>query len=284
MRARCVLTVSALTFSCLAGAPAAAAAESLVAPNCTAVVDGTPGQEVVLDPRSLADPIAGVLAGLDPLGLLAGPFREAWQAVQPIPIGAVPAGQAVIPGTRIADAVTERLGELPVLALVLEPLTPVVRQTLTTSCEVLVRGLLPNTPAPESPQAPGQAPGQMPGQTPGGTGAGTPGSVVAQQVPYRPSASERYYQGLLAGRPGMSSPVPGSGMGSLGGFGDRTTAAPQFGFVGPAEETGPARSAGRAQAMPAVRDEVPAVVLAAVLLLAVVGALLVRRWVLRARR
>jgi hypothetical protein len=269
-----------LTFSCLAGAPAVAAAtESLVAPNCTAVVDGTPGQEVVLDPRSLADPIVGVLAGLDPLGLLAGPFREAWQAVAPIPIGAVPAGQAVIPGARIADAVTERLGELPVLALVLEPLTPAVRQTLSTVCGVLARGPLPSTPAPESPQAPGQTPGQ----TPGGTGAGTPGSGATQAIPYRPSASERYYQALLAGRPGMSSPVPGSQLGSLGGFGDRTTGAPQFGFVGPAAETGPERSAGRAQAMPAARDEVPAAVLAAVLLLAVVGAFLVRRWVRRAR-
>jgi hypothetical protein len=227
----------------------------------------------------VADPIVGVLAGLDPLGLLAGPFREAWQALPPIPIGAVPAGQAVIPGFQIADAVTERLGELPVLSLVLEPLTPAVQQMLATACGVLARGLQPNTPAPESPQAPGQAPGQ----TPGDAGAGGPGSGAAQEIPYRPSASERFYQALLTGRPATSSAVPGSQLGSLGGFGDRTTGAPQFGIAGPAAQTEPERSAGRAQAMPATRDEVPAAVLAAVLLLAVVGALLVRRWVLRTR-
>lgn len=275
MLPRRVLITSSLTITCLAGATPASAADSVVAPNCTAVVDGAPGQLVALDPLSLTDPIAGLLAGVDPLGLLAGPFREAWQGGAPIPVGVVPAGEATIPGTAIADAVTARLGELPVLGLVIQTLTPAVRGTLDTTCGILARGALPGTPPAGSPP-PGQAPGP-PGQPPPGQAA--PGDT-SQQVPYRPSASERYYQGLSSGM--YRAPASAAQLGSLAEFGQRTPGAAPVPQAVP--DPAPTRSAGDAEAMPATRDKVPAAVLLAVFLLAVVGALLVRRLVLRTGR
>lgn len=277
MLPRRALIASSLTITCLAGATPASAEESIVAPNCTAVVDGLPGQLVALDPLSLTDPIADLLAGVDPLGLLAGPFREAWQGGAPIPVGVVPAGGTTIAGTAIADAVIARLGELPVLGLVIQTLTPAVRESLTAACGILARarGALPGAPPSESPP-PGQTPGGGAGQAPGQPG-GAAGSPV---VPYRPSASERYYQGLSS----VSYRAPGYGtaLGSLAEFGRRTPgAAPVPRAV---SDPVPARSAGDAEAMPATRDAVPPVVLLAVFLLAAVGALLVRRLVLRTHR
>lgn len=278
MLPRRALIASSLTITCLVGATPASAEESIVAPNCTAVVDGTPGQAVTLDPLSLTDPIAGLLARVDPLGLLTGPFRAAWQGGAPIPVGVVPAGEATIAGAAIADAVTARLGELPVLGLVIQTLTPAVRESLTTACGILARarGALPGAPPPSESPPPVQPPGGGAGQAPGQPG----GAAGAPAVPYRPSASERYYQGLSSGA--YRSPGYGAGLGSLAEFGQRTPgAAPVPQAV---SDPGPARSAGDAETMPATRGTVPAVVLLAVFLLAAVGALLARRLVLRTHR
>jgi hypothetical protein len=281
MLPRRVLIAGSITITCLAGATPASATESIVAPNCTAVVDGTPGQLVALDPLSLTDPIADLLARVDPLDLLAGPFRTAWQNGAPIPVGVVPAGEATIEGAAIADAVTARLGELPVLGLVIRTLTPAVRDSLTTTCGILARAraALPGAAPPaESPP-----PGPLPGTTPGGGGGQTPvrgGEAAASPVgPYRPSASERYYQGLSSGL--FRAPAASAQLGSLAEFGNRTPGA----APGPraATEPEPTGSTGAAEAMPSARKTVPAAVLLAVFLLAVVGALLVRRLVLRTR-
>jgi hypothetical protein len=278
MLPRRALIASSLTITCLAGATPASAEESIVAPNCSAVVDGTPGQLVALDPLSLTDPIAGLLAGVDPLGLLAGPFREAWQGGAPIPVGVVPAGEATIAGTAIADAVVARLGEVPVLGLVIQTLTPAVRASVTTACGILVRarGALPGVPPPSESPPPGQTPGGGAGQAPGQPG-GVAGSPA---VPYRPSASERYYQGLSSGL--YRAPGYGPGLGSLAEFGQRAPGAAPVPQAG--SDPGPTRSAGDAEAMLPTRDTVPPAVLLAVFLLAAVGAALVRRLVLRTNR
>jgi hypothetical protein len=272
MLPRRALIASSLTITCLAGGTPASAADSIVAPNCTAVVDGAPGQPVVLDPLSLTDPLTGLLAGVDPLGLLTGPFREAWQGGALIPVGVVPAGEAVIPGAAIADAVTARLGELPVLGVVVQALTPTVHESLATACGILARAL-PGAPPPSQPAPPGQTPGGGAGPAPSPPG----GAAVA---PYQSSASERYYQGLSAGM--YRSPAAGARLDSLAEFGQRAPGAAAVPQGTP--DPGPTRSAGDAQALPASRDAVPPVVFLAVFLLAVVGALLVRRLALRTRR
>jgi len=157
----------------------------VVAPNCTAAIGGTPGQGVALDPRSLTEPLTSALAGVDPLGLVTGTFREVWQGLPAIPVGTVPVGEALIPGAQIADAVTAELGKLPVLALVLEPLTPAVREALTSLCGIVARGVLPGAPQqPEAPPAPRPEAPNAPGQeAPGGTAPGDDGLA----------ATERYY-------------------------------------------------------------------------------------------
>jgi hypothetical protein len=287
MLPRRALIASSLTITFLTGALPASAEESIIAPNCTAVVDGTPGQLVALNPLSLTAPIADLLAGVDPLGLLSGPFREAWRSGAPIPVGVVPAaGEATIAGTAIADAVTARLGGLPVLGLVIRTLTPAVRESLATTCGIVARagGALPGVlPPPSESPPPGQTPGGGAGQTPGG-GAGQPGGVAGSPAgPYRPSASELYHRGLSSGL--YRTPGYGTGLGSLAQFGQRSPGAapvPQA-----ASDPGPAESAGDAEAMPAIGatgDTVPPVVFLAVFLLAAVGAALVRRVVLRTHR
>jgi hypothetical protein len=280
MLPRYVLIAGSLTVTCIAGATPASADAPIVAPNCTAVVDGMPGQVVALDPLSLTGSITGLLTGVDPLGLLAGPFREQWQGGAPIPVGAVPAGEATIAGTAIADAVTARLGELPVLGLVIQTLTPAVRDSLTTACGILVRarGALPGAPPPSSsePPPPGQLPDGGTGQTPGRP-RGAAGSAA---VPYRPSASERYYQGLSSGL--YRVPGYGTQLASLAEFGQRTPGVATAPRTAPAP--GSTRVAGDAEAMPVTRNAVPPVLFLAVFLLAAVGALLVRRLALRAHR
>lgn len=274
MRTRRAATVSVLTLACFAGATPASADTPVVAPNCTAAVGGTPGQEVALDPTSLTDPLTSALADVDPLGLVGGTFREVWQGVPVIPVGTVPAGEALIPGAQIADAVTAELGELPVLALVLEPLTPAVREALTSLCGIVARGVLPGAPKPDAPPAPKPEAPNAPGQgAPGGTAPGDDGL----------SATERYYlQGRQAGSRSSGAAVFGSPL-DLAGFG-QPGAVPRSGPA-PVAQGETQRYAGSARtAPPTVRDDVPVPVLLALLLLALVGALLVRRWVLRTQR
>jgi hypothetical protein len=293
MLPRRALIAGSLTITFLTGVLPASAEESIIAPNCTAVVEGAPGQLVTLNPLSLTAPIADLLAGVDPLGLLSGPFREAWRSGPPIPVGVVPAtGEATIAGTAIADAVTARLGGLPVLGLVIRALTPAVRESLATTCGILARarGALPGVlPPPSEAPPPGQTPGGN-GQTPGGGagqtpgGGSLPGGIAGSPAgPYRPSASERYYQGLSSG---MYRPSGyGTGLGSLAEFGRRSPGAASVPQA--AADQGPAESAGDAEAMPAtgaIGDTVPPVVFLAVFLLAAVGAALARRVVLRTHR
>jgi hypothetical protein len=274
MRTRRFLVAGVLTLVCLvSAAPAAAAqpatappAEPVVASSCSAIVDGRPGQPVALDPRSVVEPIVAVLTPLDPLGVLVGPFRGVWSVLGPIPLGVVPEGQAEIPASRVADAVTARLSEIPLLGPVLGTLVPVVRDTLGTLCGLLVRGDQPGAPpAGTMPVAPG---------APGFAGDG-------------PSASERF-----AWRRAAARAVGGRGA----VFGERPAgqAGPGAAFrsnaaavAGPALDTGAQRDQSTRPASkdtpssPWERYFIP--ILLAILLLTIVGARLVHRWALGAR-
>ncbi|MEV4142583.1 hypothetical protein AB0J40_02890 [Amycolatopsis sp. NPDC049691] len=269
MRTTAFLTAGALTLALLSPAPAFAADAPATAAGCSATVTGVPGEQVALAPASVTEPVVSALAGLDPLGVLTGTFRAIWAGTAPIPVGTVPVGQAEIPGTRIADAVVARLGELPVLAPVLGPLVATVRTSLASLCGILVRGRVPGAPPVESPVNPVPAP--APGGAPDG---GTP----------------------IAGRQWTVAAVPGSTPGGGAVFGTPIPGQlPGSGFpagaeVPPAGGQPPVvldarRSAGSAEALAAPPgDGLSWPVLAGILLLAAVSAQLVRRWGFRRAR
>lgn len=177
---RRLLTAGAMTLTCLSCTPAFAAEPTPLPPlpplpSCQSTVDGQPGQQVTLAPTAVADPVAKALSGVDPLGLLAAPFRATWGAMPPIPLGAVPAGQGAITGDQIADAVTARLGQIPLLGPVLPSLTPAVRGVVAPLCGIVTRGALPVV-------APPPAAANPPASRPGGPGG--PGDPAVSGSPY----------------------------------------------------------------------------------------------------
>ncbi|MEV6622191.1 hypothetical protein AB0M83_33015 [Amycolatopsis sp. NPDC051106] len=272
MRTRILLTVGTLSLVLLAGTPAFAAEAPVTAPGCSSTVTGVPGQPVSLAPASVSEPVTSALSGLDPLGVLTGAFRAVWATTPPIPVGAVPAGQAEIPGGRIADAVLARLGELPVLSPVLTPLVTPVRTSLASLCGILVRGQAPGAPestAPETPTGPPAGPGAP-------AGSGTP--VAGRQWTVAAVPGPVAGGGAVFGTP-IPGQLPGAGFPGAAGGG-----VPQPGSEAPVVVEA-RRSLGSAEALPEQRrDDLSWPVLAAILVLAAVSAQLVRRWVLRAPR
>lgn len=282
MRPRRFLAANVVMLACLAGTAAGAApataAEPVLASSCSAVVDGEPGQEVVLAPESVAEPLNGALAGLDPLGLLAAPFRAAWAGMAPIPVGTVPDGQAEIPGSQIADSVGQRLGEIPLLAPILEPLTKTARDALGPLCGILVRGARPSNPPAASPGSPAQ-----PG-TPGAPGSPSSGGYSGGRL-IAPAETSGGSPTVFGQR--LSGLLPSGAF-----FGLNTSGVPQSGMAaGPQEAQSPqpaamanSQSAGSALELPSTQpDELSLPALLAALLLAIVGAQLVRRWVLHTK-
>jgi len=262
------LTAAALALVLAGPTPAVAAEAPVTVAECSATVTGVPGEQLALAPASVTEPVVSALSGLDPLGVLTGTFRSLWAGAAPIPLGTVPVGQVVIPGTRIADAVVTRLGELPVLAPVLAPLVPTVRASLASLCGLVVRGEVPGAPPVTS------ATPVPPGAAGGSPDAGTP----------------------IAGRQWTVAAVPGSTAGGGAVFGTPIPGQlPGAGFpagaqVPPAGGQAPVvldarRAAGSAEALPAPRgDALSWPVLAGILLLAAVSAQLMRRWGFRRPR
>jgi len=169
-------------------APAAAADEQRqVVDNCAATVPS--GRGIALNPVAVLEPIAGLLAPLDPLGVVVPAFRSLWVEQPPIPLPAAPSG---IPGTVIADAVLARLAEIPLLSPVLDALTAPLRGRLGMTCgiaitprvapvpEVTGTAAAPPATAPEAallpPPPPVEAVTVLPGATPADPGppAGEP--------------------------------------------------------------------------------------------------------------
>jgi hypothetical protein len=252
-------------------APAAAAEAPVTATACSATVSGAPGAQLLLAPAAVTEPVVSALSGLDPLGVLTGTFRSLWAGTAPIPLGTVPAGQAEIPGARIADAVVTRLGELPVLAPVLAPLVSTVRSSLAALCGIVVRGEVPGAPAPAppagSPATPG-LPSPLPGASGGSPEVGTPIAGRQWTIAAVPGSTP-------GGSAVFGTPVPGQLPGN--GF-PVGTEPPQADGQVPVVLDAP-RSAGSAEALAAPRgDTLSWPVLAGILLLAGVSAQLVRRW------
>jgi hypothetical protein len=112
---------------------AAGAADPLVTSSCKDIVDGVAGQEVLLDLRTVADPIAGVLMRQEALGGVREPFHQDGAALPTSPGRGV--GMAMISGAQVVDAAIERLRGIPAVAPVLELLIPSAHTSL-----IAVRG------------------------------------------------------------------------------------------------------------------------------------------------
>lgn len=288
------------------GAGTAVAADPIVVGSCATSVQGTPGQPVSLSPSAVVGPVTDLINKIPLLGPpLAEPFKQAFTALPPIPIGAVQAGTTTISGGTIATQVVNELKKMPLLGPIIGTLASSVQSTLTNGCGVVVTGVnevaapiqdapkaLPSLPGagttaptlPPGSQPPGDQPGtQPPGTTPPGdqTGATPVGGVAAPNGNFSLYALGNNfgrvplfsYGSLPFAMPGLYSPSPGVRYGSAV---PRSTT--DQGYNGD-----PVQTAGRAQALPRLQGVggVGLPVLVAVLALSCVTGALVRTWVLR---
>ncbi|MFC4854938.1 hypothetical protein [Actinophytocola glycyrrhizae] len=135
-----VLSMSAAGL--LAGSGTAAAAEPIVIGSCAASVEGSPGQPVSLAPAAVLGVVTDAVRAVPVLGPpLAGAANQAFAALPPIPIGALPTGKGYITGGTIANAVTAELKKIPLLGPVLAAVVKTVQGVLSLGCGVTVNGV-----------------------------------------------------------------------------------------------------------------------------------------------
>ncbi len=184
------------TAGAAAGSGSAAAAEPVVVGSCATTVQGAPGTPVALSPAAVLDPIVQLVRAVPLLGPpLAEPFRQAFSALPPIPIGAIGTGTGVITGGEIANKVNAELVKLPLLGPIIVTLSHGVRAELTKLCGVTVQGVnAAAAPVQDGSRALAdvseQATGQLPGVPPGG----------------RPSPNQPPQTGRPGANPGTSQP------------------------------------------------------------------------------
>ncbi|WP_326919726.1 hypothetical protein [Actinophytocola sp.] len=312
------LVVAGSVTGLLAGSATAAAAPPIVIGDCSTSVQGAPGTPVSLSPSAVLGVVVDAVRAVPLLGPpLAGAARDAFAALPPIPIGALPTGTGYITGGTIANAVTAQLRQIPLLGPVLSAVVASVQSTLTSMCGVTVTGVNAaaapvqdgaKSVADASEQATGQLPGTSPG--PGGGAPGTGGPSTGA-----PGGGTPGDGGVAPTMPGPNQPVlggvPGSGM-DLGRFlwtgrspmslygsipfarpglfvpspgvrygGSVSGYTPQFGILGSDDADG-VQAAGHAEALrPPGGNKIALPVLLAVFALSGVTAALVRTWVLR---
>lgn len=314
------LTVAMASGGVLAGS-GVASASPIVLGSCATSVQGAPGTPVELSPSAVVAPITNLLKAIPLLGsTLAGPFQGAFDALPPIPIGAVPSsGGATIGGAQVANAVVAQLDQMPLLGPVIGTLAGEVRSTLTSMCGVAVSaintaggaaqsgtsaiaggsqqlqqslGLAPSSGSPGSGGAPSQG---------GGSGSGGSGGGASQMPP----SNSPVLGGVSPDYSGMSWPeqffgsatspfdrYSGIPFATAGLFapspgvrygGDVPGYSPGYGVLGQDPSNG-VQTAGHAEALGgfgALPGGVGLPMLLAVLALSGVTAALVRTWVLR---
>lgn len=136
------LTVAITAGSAVAGASEADAATPILLGSCATSVQGTPGTPVELSPSAVVQPIVSLIDAVPILGPpLAAPFRSAFTALPPIPLGALPTGSGTITGGQVANAVVAQLNKIPLLGPIIGTLVGSVQQTLTSMCSVGVKGV-----------------------------------------------------------------------------------------------------------------------------------------------
>ncbi|MFL6123296.1 hypothetical protein [Actinophytocola sp.] len=329
MRRRVKSAVSAIALvfatslaTLLAGSGTATAAEPIVVGSCATSVQGAPGQPVSLAPAAVLRIVTDIVRAVPILGPpLAAQANQAFAALPPIPIGAIPNGSGYITGGTIANAVTAQLQKIPLLGPILAAVVSGVQQQLTGLCgvsvssvnaaaapvqdgaaavadasEAAVGQVLPGLPA----GTPGKGgnPGSKPGTTPGGSTGGGGGGGGATPAPNQPVIGGLNDLGLYLYQPGLwdygRSPMadysnipfarPGLWAPSPGvRYGGGVPGySPEFGTVGDTSADDGVSVAGQAEALsPPKNQRVEFPVLLAVLVLSGVTAALVRTWVLR---
>ena len=323
MRSKSFAVVVALLGACsatlLVGSGTATAAEPIVVGSCATTVTGAPGQPVSLAPSAVLGVVTDAVRAVPLLGPpLASGAKQAFSALPPIPIGALPNGTGYITGGTIATAVVTEVKKIPLLGPVLGVVAGTLQTTLTQLCGITVTGANAvaapvqdgtKAVADASQQATG---GIIPGGpgAPGGPGTSNPGTGNPGG-PGNPGAPN-------GGAPGPNSPpvggLPGIGLNlyqpGLWGFGRSPMAdyanipfaragmwapspgvrygggvpgySPEFGILGDTPQDDGISVAGRAEALsPPTGQRVEFPVLLAVLVLSCVTAALVRTWVLR---
>jgi hypothetical protein len=300
----------------VAGSGTANAAEPIIIGDCSVNVQGAPGQPVSISPTAVLSVVTDAVRAVPILGPpLAASAKQAFAALPPIPIGALPTGTGYITGGTIANAVVVELNKIPLLGPILASVVTTVRAQLTQLCGVTVTGVNAAAApvqdgaaavADGSEAAVGQITGQtgatpgLPGSNPGTGGGGTtPGSTGGgTPAPTSPVVGGLgglgldLYQGGLwdygrspmadysnipFARAGLWAPSPGVRYGGgVPGY------SPEFGIVGDTPLDDGISVAGRAEALsPPTSQRVEFPVLLAVLFLSGVTAALVRTWVLR---
>ncbi|ATE57842.1 hypothetical protein [Actinosynnema pretiosum] len=302
------------------GAGTAAAAEPVVLGECRTTVRGEPGTPLALSTSAVLAPVTDLVRAVPLLGPgLAEPFRAAFAALPPIPIGAIPTGEGVVTGGQIAARVNGELGRLPLLGPVLTTVTGGVGQVLGGLCsvtaigvdavvapvregvggvadasEALVGQVLPTAPRQPAPQQPAPQQPAPPAPQPQQPPAPRPEELPARGVPRGSTTGTA--SAVVA--PGRDLLRWGADFGGASAFGHGSLPFATPGLLSPvprgktggpgagrglprAADREDVREAGRAQALPGPANGVATPVLLAVVLLACVTGALVRTWVLR---
>jgi hypothetical protein len=308
------VVIAAGSVGAVVGTMPAAAATPIVVGSCATSVQGAPGQPVSLSPSAVVQPIVDVLNSIPILGPpLVAPFRQAFLALPPIPIGVVPTGPGYLSGATVANQVVAQLKQMPLLGPVIGQVGGGVRQALTAGCGITMTGInaaagQAQAVASAAASAVGQGASALSPPKPGSSG-GTSGGSQQSPPAGQPGAAQPAGSGFTAVGGDAPGGAPlydfGGGLVSTGraapfDYGDLPFAlpgdwapspgllygnevpgyAPQLGTL-PAQD--PVRTAaGGAQALDPGRDDnrVGAPVLLAVVMLSCVTAALVRRWVL----
>lgn len=136
------LTVAIASTGMVFGATSANAAEPVIIGSCATTIQGAPGTPIELSPAAVVTPVTNLLDAIPILGpTLAAPFQSAFNALPPIPIGAISTGTTTITGGQVANAVNAQLAKIPLLGPVISTLSTSVQSTLTSLCGVTVTGI-----------------------------------------------------------------------------------------------------------------------------------------------
>lgn len=214
------------------GAGPAAASTPILIGSCATSVQGAPGTPVELAPSAVVQPITNLINAIPLLGPpLAGSFQSAWDALPPIPLGALPTGSGVISGGQIANDVVAQLQQLPLLGPIIGLLVTNVQSALTSMCQVGMTGLNQAVaPVQDGTQAIAQGSQQAQqslGIIPKSSGAPGGGGTRGQAGNPGTPGQQQGGGGSTSGMPSSNSPVlgglPFTGSGdSLFGNGDLT--------------------------------------------------------------
>ncbi|HEY4018177.1 MAG TPA: hypothetical protein VGM75_05790 [Pseudonocardiaceae bacterium] len=133
------LTVAVAATGLFAATPAQAATPIVVG-SCASTIQGAPGTPVELSPGAVVQPLVNIVNAVS-LGLLGSAFQSAFDALPPIPIGAIPTGTGFITGGQIANAVVAAIKPIPLLGPILGTVVGDVQSSLAAGCGVTVQGV-----------------------------------------------------------------------------------------------------------------------------------------------